>query len=247
MIWFSTYYIFAMKKPILILSLLPFLYVAPTTAQTLEQYRDAMVPKCEAELRPTVVKVEVQEAPIVEDRSLSIADITARRSKSKPALGNRSLGVTIHEVKTQWDAGSAMLGSDRVPIVCLRPQIKLTLINNAHTVYVAREYPYGSCAYNAVREHEERHVRANHLALWRMAQQFESELRTYYGNTIYYGNRNELNKWLSDSFVNNWQPRLRALRDDSHHIHDGIDTKEEYMRVNQMCNGEVYKIAQRAG
>lgn len=220
---------------------------APASAQTSnDRYLSLLKAKCEATLGPTFLNVDVHEMQVTDDNSRSIAEITASRRADRPQLGTATLGLTIVNMKSEWDAKSHMIGSAQQPVVCMRPVINLTLLTTKHTVLIANVYRYGTCAYNAVREHEYKHVQANHDTVIRLRDQLQEELQAYYGTKIYYGTQAQLNAWMSDSISKKWNPRITALRTQIHDEIDTIDTPAEYARVNQKCDGEVNRIARQA-
>jgi hypothetical protein len=111
------------------------------------------------------------------------------------------------------------------------------------TVYVAREFPEGSCAFKEIYAHELRHVKAyqEHLA------SIENELReTLTGRFAtgepWRGPLGQTQSRLQQELDERWLPYIQRAINRAEEAQALIDTPEEYARVTDSCNGEIKKI-----
>lgn len=111
------------------------------------------------------------------------------------------------------------------------------------TVYVAKEFSKGSCAYNEIYRHELRHVNTyqEHLAsinkglVDTLSDRFAtgSSWRAPVGQT-----RTRIEKELNER----WMPYITREIERVESAQALIDTPEEYARVAETCNGEIKNL-----
>lgn len=125
---------------------------------------------------------------------------------------------------------------------CISPQITLTYGFSPMTVYVAREFPEGSCAYKEIYEHELRHVSAYqaHVA------EIESELkemmtRRFSTGGPWRGPVGVSRARLQQELDERWMPYVQRQLKRVEAAQALIDTPEEYARVAESCQGEIKK------
>lgn len=187
--------------------------------------------------------------------------VRVERQKSQPALNTsygiaalNNLGAAVarpgHQVLglTRGTA-SASLSMQAPAIIdasgrweCASPQITLRYGFNPLTVYVAREFPPGSCTYREIHEHEMRHVKTyeEHLAAIEPALTELLSARFASGGP-WRGRRGEIAARLQRELDQRWLPMVeREIRrvDAAQAL---IDTDEEYERVANACDGEIRK------
>jgi hypothetical protein len=80
--------------------------------------------------------------------------------------GQQVLGLTRGNAIVRFSASTATYLDRAGRWECASPQLVLSVGYSPMTVYVAREFPEGSCAYKEIYEHELRHVKTyqSHLA-----------------------------------------------------------------------------------
>lgn len=127
---------------------------------------------------------------------------------------------------------------------CSSPQLTLTYGFSPMTVYVAREFPEGSCAYKEILEHEMRHVKAYQAHLASIEKEVQATLsqrfvtgEVWRGPTGFYGE--QIKKEIDERWVPYVQRMLRRVEE----AQAVIDTPEEYERVANACEGEIKKKA----
>src|SRR5574343_559066 len=126
---------------------------------------------------------------------------------------------------------------------CASPQVTLAYGLQPLTVYVAREFPRGSCAFRAIHAHEMQHVRffREHIAAIEstlteaLRQRFTtaSPWRAPAGQTL---------SQLQRELEQRWTPFVQREIAKGDERQATIDTPEEYRRITEACDGE---IAQR--
>jgi hypothetical protein len=111
---------------------------------------------CGLELRTPDPIIEIQELPDpVYDHSLSKSEISSLENESSGRM-REAAGLTLvlaGTVQTYTSPAQAQSGTNCVVFHGVR-----IIPMKQVTVYVAREYPVGSCNYNAVKRHEDKHV-----------------------------------------------------------------------------------------
>lgn len=126
---------------------------------------------------------------------------------------------------------------------CASPQLTVTYGYSPMTVYVAREFPRGSCAWNEIHRHELRHVRTyqDHL------ESIEPELREALQKRFVTGDpwrgpvgqtRNRIQQELEER----WAPYVKRMINKVDLAQAQIDTPEEYARVASSCGGEIRRV-----
>jgi hypothetical protein len=127
---------------------------------------------------------------------------------------------------------------------CASPQLTLTFGFDQMTVYVAREFPEGSCAYKEIYQHELRHVKAYQTHLANIEKDVTDTLnRRFVTGGPWRGSAGQTTARLQQELNERWLPYIKreiARADEAQAL---IDTPEEYARVADACNGEVRKRA----
>lgn len=193
--------------------------------------------QCEARLPPASVEVIAVPAPVRQRRDRSIADLM--QLQRLPQDNAYTLGLTEMQLGTRIALRSPTLSHPRERLVCMRPAITVTLSLEPHVVSVAREFDEGSCAHRHILAHEMRHVQVNQRTLTDAAERMREGMRRSFGNTIYYGEPDELQQRLTHHIQDQWMPWLDAQMKHTLQRHRAIDTPEEYARNRTVCGGEI--------
>ena len=121
-----------------------------------ERLATLMASECGSALRIADPVLEIQDLPdAVYVHNLSKSEISSLENESSGQM-REAAGLTLvlaGTVQTYTSPTQAETGTNCVVVHGVR-----ILPMKAVTVYVAREYPVGSCNYRAVRRHEEKHV-----------------------------------------------------------------------------------------
>jgi len=165
--------------------------------------------RCEALPRTTV---EVAAAPMKVKRSdeLSIAQLTG--------------------------LGPPHFAADRtVGLVCVRPRVRVRLAITPE-VYIASEYHDAACRHAALVEHEEKHVAVYQMFLRGSVPRLRSALERALGNEVTYASSMVDAEAALKAKVSAVLDDFRdAIQKDIAAAQAGVDTAEEYARVDRQC------------
>lgn len=174
-------------------------------------------------------QVELQLGELVVDHDRSIAEIT-RLQGQDGSSARYGLGLFLSHVEFE----SSVSGSPTRPgDVLVRTRIK-----TRPTLYIAREFAKGSCAYAVILDHERQHYQFDLEAVRALPAQAEGIAREAFAGTV-----------PSEAALARAQARfLERLR----HVHDQrtfprharIDAPESYRRLGAACGGEIGRTLQ---
>ncbi|WP_434516729.1 hypothetical protein AB6Q56_09105 [Dechloromonas sp. ARDL1] len=198
-----------------------------------------------AELPKPSVTVKLLETPLALNTTYSYRSLTNLGSAlARP--GRQVLGLTRGNATARFTSNTPSIVDDSKRWECASPQIALTYGFSPMTVYVAREFPPGSCAHKEIHEHEMRHVDAY--------RKHQADIEKILADTLnarfatggpWRGPVGQSTGRLQDELNERWLPYVqRELRkvDAAQAL---IDTDEEYARVANACDGEIAKRLQR--
>jgi hypothetical protein len=113
------------------------------------------------------------------------------------------------------------------------------------TVYVAREVPQGSCGFNEVVAHEQKHIAVNLEVLKEYAPRIQQSLEAYLRDDAVFAGRNRADELAL--LRKNLQAILdrfgERMIDDNIARQKQVDSPEEYRRLSRVCNGQLAAIA----
>lgn len=199
-----------------------------------------------AELPKPSVTVKTLEAPLALNTSYGYRSLTnLGASQARP--GQQVLGLTRGNATARFTANTPSIVDGGKRWECASPQIVLSYGFSPMTVYVAREFPPGSCAHKEIHEHEMRHVEAYRKHQADIEKTLADTLKARFATgEPWRGPAGQSNARLQDELNERWLPYVqRELRkvDAAQAL---IDTDEEYARVANACDGEITKRLQRS-
>ena len=126
--------------------------------------REAFAIRCDDLPFPSVT-LRLKEAPVTLDTTYDYKSISVLASKEHHRK-RQVLGLTKGITRIQYQIDFQVVVDPTRRWECVSPQITVTYGFDPMTVYVAREFPQGSCAFNEIYQHEQKHVQTyrNHLA-----------------------------------------------------------------------------------
>ncbi len=156
--------------------------------------------------------------------------------------GNQILGLTLGNAVAHFASSTPHYVDRSGRWECASPQLNLTLGFNPMTVYVAKEFPEGGCAYKEIYRHELRHVKAYEAQLASIEKDLSESLnRRFASGGPWRGPVGQTSADLQRELDKHWLPYIQrefARADEAQAL---IDTSEEYARVTDACNGEIRK------
>lgn len=200
---------------------------------------------CEA-IRLPAARVAISAPQVVLDHSRSLDQLDARRSHA----GWRTTGITSYELESAFSATFEFqpIGNGRG---CLRPSaISPRLKVLKHVIYIAREFPKGSCEYRSVLAHERRHAAIN----TELRNAFAEGLRRAFDNAAQRLRRArpiaaaDFDR-VARRELARWKRLFRRIEADHSRGLSGrqarIDTAAEYLRVQRSCgpNSRLMRLA----
>lgn len=126
---------------------------------------------------------------------------------------------------------------------CSIPQISVTYGFSPMTVYVAKEFPKGSCPYNEVYQHELRHVKTYQDHLVTIEKDLADTLRQRFATgSVWRAPKGQTRLMLEKEMNERWLPFIKREIESVESAQALIDTPEEYARVSGACNGEIGRM-----
>ncbi|UCV20810.1 hypothetical protein [Ferribacterium limneticum] len=126
---------------------------------------------------------------------------------------------------------------------CTSPQITLSFGFSPMTVYVAREFPEGTCAYKEIHEHEMRHVEAYRTHIASIEKELTETLNArFVTGAVWRGPVGQTASRLRQELDARWAPYVQRQIKRVDEAQAKIDTAEEYERVANACDGEIRKV-----
>lgn len=159
--------------------------------------------------------------------------------------GHQVLGLTRASAIAQFSLSMPSYHDATERYECASPQITLRFGFKEMTVYVGKEFPLGSCAYQEVLEHEMRHVKAYEAHLAGIEKVVQEDLSRRFVTGRFWRAQVGANYIrVSEELNERWLPYVNREMRKVDLAQALIDTPEEYARLSEACNGEVKKLAQ---
>ncbi|MBS1145101.1 MAG: hypothetical protein H6R14_2507 [Proteobacteria bacterium] len=157
--------------------------------------------------------------------------------------GKQVLGLTRGNATVGFTTSSPSIIDRTGRWECASPQITLTYGFSPMTVYVAREFPEGSCAHKEIREHEMRHVEAYQTHIAAIEKELGERLNARFATgSVWRGPVGQTAARLQQELDARWAPYVQRLIKRVDEAQAKIDTDQEYERVANACDGEIRKV-----
>lgn len=194
------------------------------------------------ELPKPSVKIERLPTRLALNTSYSIAALN-NLGASVVRPGHQVLGLTRGTASASLGSRTPGMLDSRRRWECASPQIILRYGFSPLTVYVAREFPPGSCAHREIYEHEMRHVKTYEDHLVAIEKDLSEALNARFatGNP-WRGPAGEVAARLQRELDERWLPYVQRQIRAVEQAQALIDTDEEYARVADSCDGEIKKV-----
>ena len=157
--------------------------------------------------------------------------------------GKQVLGLTRGNATVSFASNTPAIIDPTGRWECASPQITLSFGFSPMTVYVAREFPEGSCAYKEIHEHEMRHVDAYQKHIASIEKELTEMLNARFATgAVWRGPVGQTASRLRQELDARWAPYVQRQIKRVDEAQAKIDTAEEYERVANACNGEISKV-----
>lgn len=190
---------------------------------------------------PSVVVKRLQE-PVSYNTTLDYPSLNVLASSEERPV-NRVLGLTRGNARVSFDVRTSSLADRSGRWECASPQIVVSYGFSPLTVYVAREFAKGSCAYNEILAHELRHVKTYQDHLLAIEHEISAALtRRFATGAPWRGPVGQTFAQLEREMNERWLPYIKREIERVESAQALIDTPEEYSRVSDSCNGDIQRL-----
>jgi hypothetical protein len=232
-----------MPKKILVICLLALFVPRPSPADDLS---DAMA-ACDT--RPDIpVTVTPRFDEPTYDYSKNIGDIMARASDTHHSIRESlTLGLTQYEPMLSIRAPLITVQSSNGLACAHIEHVDVTVGYQNVVVFIANEIPEGSCGFNEVMAHEQKHINVNRQILEKYTPRIESELGDYVKSNGYFQETDPdyAVKLLKEKFQDIIESIMKDMTAENHERQQAVDSPAEYARISRSCNGQLQGIAAR--
>jgi hypothetical protein len=196
---------------------------------------------CDQLPKPSVT-VQRIEVPITYNTEYSFRALnTIAAELARP--GRHVLGLTRGNAMVSFASNSPSITDARGRWECASPQITLRYGFNPMTVYVAREFPRGTCAYREIHDHEMRHVETYQRHIVALEKELTEALNARFAaDKVWRGPVGQAGRLIQQEFDTRWAPYVQQQIRRADEAQAKIDTAAEYERVANACNGEIKKV-----
>lgn len=200
----------------------------------------AMADECDR-LAPPSVTLRKLPATLQVDTRYGHREITHLAAEiARP--GTRVLGLTRGTAMVRMEIRSPSYVDRSGRWECTSPQIVVTYGYDPMTVYIAREFPAKSCAYDEIYAHELRHVQTYHDHLAAIESELTATLRRRFATgSPWRGPVGNTQAMLQRELNDRWLPYIKREIGKVESAQALIDSTDEYARVARSCNGEIRK------
>lgn len=158
---------------------------------------------------------------------------------------SETLGLTVTRAQYAATMGGPILQDKVSGYECVAPRVEIKLNYSPVLIYVGNEFVPGSCAYNEILAHEQRHLQAYMDNLARVELAVRDALgKRFEGKPLYAPSGTAMSA-LEHEINGTWFPFIRDQFEKGKAKQAEIDTPEEYARLGKACNGEISDILLR--
>ncbi len=156
--------------------------------------------------------------------------------------GTRVLGLTRGTATVRMEVRSPSYVDRSGRWECSSPQLVVTYGYDPMTVYIAKEFPERTCAYNEIYKHELRHVKTYQEHLVAIEKDLTETLRRRFATgTPWRGPVGNTQAILQREIDDRWLPYIKREIGKVEVAQARVDTPDEYERVSRSCNGEIQR------
>lgn len=200
----------------------------------------AQADECDQLPLPSVKLIRFETTPIL-NLQYSYESLTNIASEQS-ASGHKVLGLTRGNAIVRFETKTPSYVEKSGRFECASPQITVRYGFKPMTLYVAREFPPGSCAYKEIYEHEQRHVKTYEDHLVAIEKEFSTSLEQRFATGApWRGPVGQTASRLQRELNDHWLPAITRRIEQVKSAQALIDTPEEYARISESCDGEIKK------
>lgn len=124
-------------------------------------------------------------------------------------------------------------------------KVDVTLGYRDVVVYIAQEVAQGTCGFDEIMAHEQKHIAVNQRILDAYLPHIQALIENYvliYG-TFHSRHQEEVVAELRAGVQEIIDSEMRALQEDSRQLQAEVDSPEEYKRITYSCNGQLAHLS----
>ncbi len=201
------------------------------------QPRSAFQARCEDSIGETLSVLTGVQNGFRIDNSVGYRSLTVMKGRGRP--GQYVLGLTRTESRVSINVGGRLLSDPASGYECIAPHIDVKLTYPPIVVYVSREFPPGSCAYEEVLAHEMRHLNTYLDYLPKVEARVRAALVQRFESKPLYARAGQAQALLQREVDRGWMPYIKTEMAKVEALQAAIDSPQEYARLGKVCGGEV--------
>ena len=220
--------------------LLPALLLSCWIPHAAAQARTDLQARCEDTLGSTVSVLSSRQQGYRLDHTRSYHDLT--RMKGSARRNAYVLGLTHTESRVSIKVEGKMLSDPASGYECIAPRVEVLLYYLPIVVYVGREFPPGSCAYQEVLAHEMRHLNTYLDYLPKAEARVRAALAQRFQDKPLYARLGQAQALLQRELDTGWMSYIRIEMARVETLLAASDSPQEYARLGKVCAGEVESL-----
>lgn len=217
--------------------------LTPTAAAAAAAARTPFQIRCEDTISKTISVLSSKNNGFTINNQLPYRALTL---KTGSIDGRReTLGLTVTRAQYSATLGGPMLQDPVSGYECVAPKVEVKLNYAPVLIYVGNEFAPGTCAYNVILEHEQRHLKAYMDNLVRVEKVVRAALEKRFDARPLYAPSGTAQSALQHEINSIWFPFIKAEFDKGNVEQAKIDTPQEYARLAETCNGDIRRIIEQ--
>ena len=217
-----------------------FLLLASASLGTQAAARTPFQIRCEDTISKTVSVLTAQQNGYSIDTHLPYKALTVMKGMAR--ANTWVLGLTKTDSQVQIGLAGPMLQYAASGYECVAPQISVKITYAPVVIYIGREFPPGSCAYDEILAHELRHMQTYMEHLPRVEKTVRSALAKRFEARPLYAPRGTARAALAREIDMGWLPYIKAEMRKVEVLQAAIDSPQEYARLGKACKGDIQNI-----
>lgn len=196
--------------------------------------------RCEDNLTKTITVLSAQQSGYTVDTHLSYKALTSMHGLAAGAV--KVAGLTQTDSRVKMGYSGTLLQDPDSGYECIAPRIEVKLFYVPVVIYVAREFPVGSCAYKEILNHELRHMNAYMQHLPKVEKTVRVALAKRFQDKPLYAPSGTAMSALTHEVDHGWMDYIKAEMRKVDAEQARIDAPEEYARLSEACGGEIRDV-----
>lgn len=193
---------------------------------------------------PPVVSLSFTQKPAVFDNSQSVQQLSQVKVDTVVAHKANEVfttgGITSGKLKAGFRVNFKKMINPETGAGCVWADSVDVSVDYDPTVFIARDYPVGSCRYNAIADHERRHVSTDIITIQEYNEPLRANIQREAATlgSVYADNETQM-KVVQTKMTDKIQDVLSSVMIVAETVRaqrqQQIDTRQEYLRLSKLC------------